>query len=166
MAEGELMTLFAKLPRRPRYINDAPRTVKELTEIVVRECRGNASLIWRGKRALEVQRTFRSIHGVGPGIANMAVLLIEKAFGERFDDLDRPQMDIKADVHTKRVLYRLGSARSQTEQDAVEAARSLNPSYPGELDGALWLIGRRWCHATAPQCYLCPISTRCMKVDV
>lgn len=37
----------------------------------------------------------------------MAVLLIERAFDIRFPDVDRSAMDIKPDVHTMRVLYRL-----------------------------------------------------------
>jgi hypothetical protein len=103
MSLEELAALFKSLPRRPRYVNDAPRTVQDLTLIVVEECGGDAARIWTGKRASEVKRTFQSIYGVGDGIANMAVLLIEQAFPIRFNDLDRPRMDIKPDVHTKRV---------------------------------------------------------------
>ena len=159
----ELADLFAHLPRRPRYVNDAPRTLKELTRIVVEECGGDASNIWKGKRASEVKRTFLSIHGVGIGIASMAVLLIEAAFSIRFDDLDRQQMDIKPDVHTIRVLYRLGVSQVMTEQAAVEAARRLNPEYPGAVDGPLWNIGRTWCHALAPRCSECCMETVCAK---
>lgn len=163
MSLDELADLFAHLPRRPRYINDAPRTLKELTRIVVEECGGDASNIWKGKRASEVKRTFMSIHGVGSGIASMAVLLIEAAFSIRFDDLDRKNMDIKPDVHTTRVLYRLGVSQAMTEQSAVEAARRLNPEYPGAVDGPLWNIGRTWCHALAPKCSLCCMEPVCAK---
>lgn len=163
MSLEELADLFAHLPRRPRYVNDAPRTLKELTRIVVEECRGDASKIWQGKRASEVKRTFLSVHGVGPGIANMAVLLIEAAFSIRFDDLDRRNMDVKPDVHTIRVLYRLGVSQAMTEQAAVEAARRLNPDYPGAVDGPLWNIGRTWCHAIAPRCSLCCMESVCAK---
>ena len=163
MSLEELAGLLARLPRRPRYINDAPRTIKELTRIVVEECNGDASGIWKSKRASEVKRILMSIHGVGPGIANMGVLLIERAFNIRFDDLDHSRMDIKPDVHTKRVLYRLGVSGMETEQDAIEAARRLNPKYPGEIDGALWLIGRKWCHASNPNCPDCPMTRSCSK---
>ena len=163
MSSEELVVLFARLPRRPRYVNDAPRTLNELTRIVVEECSGDASNIWKGKRASEVKRTFLSIHGVGPGIASMAVLLIEAAFPIRFDDLDRRNMDIKPDVHTIRVLYRLGVSQAMTEQAAVEAARRLNPEYPGAVDGPLWNIGRTWCHAIAPRCSLCCMEPVCAK---
>ncbi|MFH2103414.1 MAG: hypothetical protein ABIJ39_08705 [Chloroflexota bacterium] len=141
MSIDQLADLFDRLPRRPRYVNDAPRTVQDLTRIVVEECGGDAARIWTGKRAAEVKRTFLSIYGVGPGIANLAILLIEQAFPIRFHDLDRPHMDIKPDVHTKRVLYRLGMSAKEDETAAVEAARRMNPSWPGALDGALWWIG-------------------------
>lgn len=163
MSLEELAALFAGLPRRPRYVSDAPRTLNELTRIVVEECGGDASNIWKGKRASEVKRTFLSIYGVGPGIANMAVLLIEAAFPIRFDDIDRRQMDIKPDVHTIRVLYRLGVSQAMTEQAAVEAARELNPEYPGALDGPLWNIGRTWCDAIAPRCFACCVEDVCAK---
>ena len=77
MSLEELAEMFRQLPHRPRFVNDAPRTLKELTNIVVGECEGDTSKIWMDKHAAAVKRTFQSIHGVGEGIANMAVLLIE-----------------------------------------------------------------------------------------
>jgi endonuclease III len=159
----ELVHFIHWLPRMPRYKNDAPRTIYELTQIVVEECDGDASKIWKDKRADDVKRTFTSIHGVGEGIANMAVLLIEAAFKVRFSDLDHTRMDIKPDVHTKRVLFRLGVSKAETEQAAIEAARLLHPAYPGELDGALWIIGRKWCHPINLECPQCPMTRVCTK---
>ena len=85
MSIVELTNLFTRLQRKPRYINDAPRTLEELTKIVVEECDGDASNIWRGKRSAEVNRTLDSVFGVGQGIANMTVLLIELANFRQFD---------------------------------------------------------------------------------
>lgn len=163
MSLEELADLFDRLPHRPRYVNDAPRTVRDLTRIVIEECNGDAARIWTGKRAAEVKRTFLSIYGVGPGIANMAILLIEQAFPIRFNDLDRPHMDIKPDVHTKRVLYRLGMSEGEDEIAAIEATRRMNPSWPGALDGALWWIGRQWCRPTNPNCLNCLVNLVCLK---
>lgn len=163
MSLDKLAEMFARLPRRPRYVNAAPRTVWELTRIVVEECGGDASRIWKGKRALEVKRTFQSIYGVGEGIANMAVLLIEAAYPHTFDVIDRRYMDIKPDEHTQRVLYRLGASAAKTEQAALDAARRLSPDYPGEIDGALWIIGREYCHPTDPECRICPVTQVCVK---
>lgn len=43
------------------------------------------------------------------------------------------------------------------------AARRLNPAHAGELDGPLWLIGRKWCVAGAPLCGDCPVGDVCPK---
>ena len=62
----------------------------------------------------------------------MAVLLIEKAFLVQFSD--HWNMDIKPDLHTKRVLYRLGASHAETEDAALEASRRMNPEFPGVVD--------------------------------
>lgn len=163
MSIKELEEMFSQLPRKPRYVNDAPRTIKDLTRIVVEECDGDAFRMWTGKYAADVKRTFISIHGVGEGIASMAVLLIEKAFPIRFKDHERPRMNIKADVNTMRVLYRLGVSDGEDDESALEAARRMNPEWPGELDAPLWVIGRKWCFAREPYCPQCPLSMVCVK---
>jgi len=162
----ELAGVFRQLPRKPRYMNAAPRTVRDITRIVVDDFRGDASAIWRGRSADEVMVTFRRVYGVGPGIASMAVIIIEKAFGPQFSSEDHRFMDIKPDVQTKRVLYRLGVAPRVEEQAAIHAARVIRPEFPGEIDSALWRIGRNWCFAVAPLCSTCPISDVCLKVGV
>ncbi|NLT74045.1 MAG: hypothetical protein GXX94_07615 [Chloroflexi bacterium] len=163
MSLEQLGDVVSRLPKRPRYYNAAPRTIHEISVIVARQFGGKAELIWQDTPAWQVQRTFEGVYGVGPGIASMAVLLIEKGFGVRFSDLDHPRMDIKPDVHTVRVLYRLGVAEAPTEADALSAARALHPEYPGELDGALWHIGRTWCSALAPACLQCEMRDVCSK---
>ena len=166
MSAADIRALLESLPHRPRYMNDAPKTILDLTKIVLEECGGCASRIWEGRSAFEVQRKLMSIQGVGPGIANMTTLLIEKAFPYRFKEEDRRRMDIKPDVHTMRVLYRLGASRAETEKEAIEAARSLNPACPGDLDGPLWYVGRTWCHSSKPDCGDCPLSGSCERYGV
>jgi endonuclease III len=163
MSLDELDAMLRRLPKRPRYINAAPRTIHEISHIVAREFGGKAERIWQGRPAWEVQRTFESVHGVGPGIASMALQLIEKGFGYHFSDEDHRHMDIKPDVHTVRVLYRLGMGDAPTVEQALASARELHPEYPGELDGALWHIGRTWCTAQAPSCGACHMGEVCVR---
>lgn len=162
----EIAGIFDRLPKKPRYINAAPMTFISITKIVVENFSGKAERIWENKKAIDVKRTFLSVYGVGIGIANMAVLLIEKMYKINFSDLDHTRMDIKPDVHTMRVLYRLGVSAANLEDEAISAARFLNPTYPGEIDGALWLLGRKWCYAVKPDCTNCPMREVCPRIDL
>ena len=165
MSTGVLDSVIQTLPRRPRY-GRAARTVKNLAAIVVEECGGDAKRVWQGRTARELRDTMRRIYGVGPEIASMVALLLERVYGLRFDDLDRRSINIKADVHTKRVLYRLGAAAGRDNGVAVAAARRLNPEYPGALDSALWIVGRRWCREHGPDCKSCELAAVCEQVGV
>ena len=155
----QITSLFNHLPQRPRYTNDAPRTFQKISEIVVDDFSGDAENIWKNRSAIDVKRILLDVHGVGSGIANMSLILIESAYKITFPD--RVQMDIKPDVHTMRVLYRLGVSPAKIESEAVSAARQISPEFPGLIDGPLWSVGRNWCHPTNPDCVSCPLNTCC-----
>lgn len=112
------------------------------------------------------KKTFLIVYGGGNGISNMAVRLIESMYDFRFADLDYSRMDIKPDVHTTRVLYKLRVSTTIREDGAIFAARLINPSYPGEIDGPLWLLRRKLCQATNPDCGRFPMNAVCLKIEV
>lgn len=159
----ELEKIFRSLPAKPRYISDAPRTIKALSKIVLNEYEGDVSRIWKNRTASYVKAVFQRIYGVGPGISSMIVLLLERCFGVRFSDIDHRNMDVKPDVHIVRVFHRLGFISEPNETDALNAARKLNPNYPGALDPPTWIIGKKWCTPTQPKCYDCPLNAACPK---
>jgi endonuclease-3 len=159
----ELERIFRILPTRPRYITDAPRTVKELSEIVVREFGGDVSKIWQDKSSEYVKATFQRIYGVAHGIASMIVLLLERCFGVHFTDINHKDMDVKSDVHVVRVFHRLGLISEPDETEALTIARRLNPEYPGALDSPTWVIGKKWCTPVSPKCYECPLRKVCER---
>lgn len=159
----DLERIFQLLPVKPRYISDAPRTVKELSEMVVDEYNGKVQKIWENKGSSSVKAAFERIYGVGPGISSMIVLLLEKCFGVHFDDIDHRNMDVKPDTHVIRVFQRLGFITEPNEAVAKKAARRLNPEYPGALDAPAWIIGKKWCAPFAPQCHSCPLNEVCPK---
>jgi endonuclease-3 len=159
----ELERIIQKLPVKPRYVTDAPHTLRGLSRIIVNECNGQAQRLWENKSSKAVQATFERIYGVGPGIASMIILLLERWFGVHFDDVDHRNMDVKPDVHIIRVFHRLGFIDEPDSHSALEAARRLNPDYPGELDSPAWVIGRTWCTASIPQCKRCPVNEVCPK---
>jgi endonuclease III len=160
----EITSLFKDLPKKPRYINDAPHTFSDITRIVVDRFAGHAENIWKDNTAMDVKKVLLSIHGVGSGIANMTLVLLESAYSFTFVDHNR--MDIKPDVHTMRVLYRLGVSADVSAEEATSAAQWLNPSFPGMIDGPLWSIGRNWCHPTNPECVSCPLNSCCERVGL
>ena len=106
-------------------MNDAPQTILEVARLVSERLGGDAEMLWRGRTAHEVKRELRAIHGIGEGIAAMGVILLQKYRGVRFPDSNT--MDVKPDVHVRRVLYRLGVAERRDEVEAVAAAARLNP---------------------------------------
>jgi endonuclease III len=162
----QIAVLFERLPQKPRYTNAAPRTFQDICRIVVDDFEDNAENIWKNRRAMDVKRTLLSVFGVGSGIANMSLVLIEGLYHLTFSDRDYESMDIKPDVHTMRVLYRLGVSPAINETEAIVAARKLSPAYPGLIDGPLWSIGRNWCHPTYPECTSCPLNTCCERVGL
>jgi len=159
----ELERIIQKLPVKPRYVTDAPHTLRGLSRIIVSECNGQAQKLWENKSSRAVKATFERIYGVGPGIASMIILILESRFGVHFDDADHQNMDVKPDVHIVRVFHRLGFISEPDSNSALKAARRLNPDYPGALDSPAWRIGRNWCTAFSPQCRKCPLNEVCPK---
>lgn len=160
----ELKDLISKLPIKPRYTNDAPKTLHDLAVLVMKEGQGDASKLWSHNSALRFQRLFSQVHGVGPGIAAMAAILVERFWKVEFTD--RAFMDVKPDVHVQRVMFRLGLIAEQTEAHALLAARELMPLCPGDIDSPLWHIGRTWCFSSKPDCPGCPLDALCSKAGL
>ena len=155
----ELQELLNGLPVRPRY--GGAKTLSDAAKLVCDQCKGDAAAIWRGKSPAEVQQTLQRIHGVGPGIATMTTRILRDEFG-CFTGKEQ-QIDVKPDIHLVRVFRRTGLTESASANEALYAARHLNPEFPGELDWPAWAIGRQWCHQTAPDCARCPLARDCPK---
>lgn len=164
LSEEDLKDVISKLPVKPRYTNDAPKTLRDLALLVMKEGNGDASKLWSHNSALRFQRLFSQVHGVGPGIGAMAAILVERFWKVEFTD--RAFMDVKPDVHVQRVMFRLGLIPEQTEAQALQRARELMPICPGDIDSPLWHIGRTWCFASKPDCVACPVSDVCARTGV
>lgn len=164
--EEDLTMAFDALPKRPRFWKHAPATIHALTAIVVDEHGGDARGLWLGHSPEELQSTLRRIPHVGPGIASMAVQLVQRVFPGEMKGGDMALLNIKPDVHTRRVLLRLGVAAELSDAAAIGAARDLNPTHPGALDGPLWYVGHTWCHSGSPTCSECFLGAVCPRVAV
>lgn len=162
MSEAELIKLLNSLPTLPRWgAQEGAKTLSDAAHLVCEQFDGDAGAIWTSSSPAEVQRSLQQIHRIGPGIASMATRILYDDFG-CFRGKER-QIDVKPDTHLIRVFRRLGFIESNSEKEAVSAARRLNPEFPGALDSPAWEIGRRWCRPTRPDCARCPLTKECPK---
>ena len=163
MGQSELQRLLESLPVKPRWgCVRGERTLSDAAKLVMRfDAGGDAGAIWDGVSPKEVQRRLESIYGVGQGIAHMTIRILRDDWG-KFRGQE-PDIDVKPDVHVRRVFKRAGLTQTEDERMAVEAARALNPGFPGELDWPAWDIGMKWCRPTAPRCVDCPLAMECPK---
>ena len=74
---------------------------------------------------------------------------------------DKQYIDIAYDVHIRRIFLRMGLVDNDNQNNILEAARKINPGFPGELTTPFWSIGRNFCHATNPECIRCPFNNCC-----
>ncbi len=76
---------------------------------------------------------------------------------------DKRGLDVSGDKHIRQVFLRTGLVDRDSVEAVVDAARVLNPEYPGELDLGAWRVGRDHCHDTDPECTVCPLTSACPK---
>ena len=162
MSEAALIELLNSLPILPRWgAKEGAKTLSDAAHLVCDQFDGDTGAIWMNSSPAEVQKSLQQIHRIGPGIASMATRILYDDFG-CFRGQER-QIDVKPDTHLIRVFRRLGFIESDSEKEAVSAARRLNPEFPGALDWPAWRIGNLWCRPTAPDCARCPLTKDCPK---
>lgn len=162
MSRPQLARLLDGLPVRPRYgVNHGAQTLSDAARLVSQRFGGDASAIWRNASPAEAEKTLQEIHGLGPGIASMTTRILYDDFG-CFQGQES-QIDVKPDVHVLRVFRRTGLTNSDSEKEAINAARRLNPGFPGALDWPAWRVGQLWCHAAQPVCAPCWLTEVCPR---
>ena len=165
MSADELQHLLECLPVKPRYgCAKGARTLKDIANLVMKHDEtGNASVVWEDVSPKEALERLQSIYGVGSGIAHMTIRILH----DDWEAIRKPdqecKIDVKPDVHVRRVFKRTGLTRTEDESEAVAAARELNPDFPGELDWPAWEIGMKWCRPASPLCGDCPLMAVCPK---
>ena len=165
MGEDELEALLKRLPITPRYgEKQGAETLSDAARLVAQRFGGDAKAIWRDSSPCVVERTLQEIRGIGPGIASMATRILHQEFGCFSKEQER-EIDVKPDVHLKRVFKRTGLSESDSEREVRLAARCLNPEFPGQLNRPAWWIGRNRCHPRprTPDCDHCRLDEVCAK---
>ena len=147
-----------------------PEKTADSLELAIKHIRntydGNAAKIWNDKpSSAEIIQRLREFDGVGQKIAAMTAQILVRDFGIEYSDYKR--LDIAVDVHTRRVMKRLGLVNpNDSDQEIIFKAREMNPEFPGVFDLPLWRIGRNFCKETNPKCSKCPMNLSCLKINL
>lgn len=153
--------------RRPpalhRWVDKTPYRIVAAARRVVDSYGADASRIWSDKpNASALRHRFEEFEGISQKKSAMAVELLERVLGVEIDAMHGS--DVAVDIHVRRVFLRSGLAERDDVSHMIRVARRLNPDRPGELDNAVWEIGRQWCRPTVPDCIGCPIGSVCPKL--
>jgi hypothetical protein len=159
-----LQQLFFQLAPRLFYVTGAPLTVTDLTDEITGPCNGDASRLWRGRTAAQVQDRFAGFHGAPARDPDVLILRLEHIYGIRFPDRSQGRPIIHRT--TERVLLRLGLALDETPTAAEEAITRLYDGYPAAIDVPLWYVGRWWCRTWRPACVECFLADHCPRIGV
>jgi len=149
-------------PTLHRYTELMPEALVAAAARVCDEYDGDAAAIWSGSpTAAEVDARLQRFRRIGPKKAAMAVEMLVTNFG--IDLTEHAGTNVAYDVHVRRVFLRAGLVDYDSFDAITAVARRLHPERPGLLDLPTWLIGRRWCHPTHPQCPDCALTVVCQK---
>jgi uncharacterized HhH-GPD family protein len=158
-----VMAAFAASPNLHRFVRQVAGWVTQAASVVDARYAGDAAGLWDDRpSAAELRARFDAFTGIGQKKAAMAVEILERDLHVPLSDLTGS--DIAYDIHVRRVFLRSGLARHDDVAEMVMAARALHPERPGELDNPAWDIGRRWCHASNPDCPRCPLVGVCPRL--
>jgi uncharacterized HhH-GPD family protein len=155
-----------------RFPAKMARWLKAAARKLVKECHGNAGVIWRDcLTAGEVIEWLHEFSGIGQKKAHMmARLLHEDRAGKKFGRWQ--DINVAVDVHVRRVFKRTGLAPSGNSSDILSAGTRLYPRYPGALDEPAWRPGLEWC-GPRPDCNgnrhtdrkACPMRQVCPRLS-
>lgn len=161
LSERRVYRLMSSPKPLHRFASDMSGNFYEAVQRVVKCYESDASRIWNGKpSSATVVYRFLEFQGVGPKIATMATNILARDFKIKFSDYY--SVDISADVHVRRVFWRLGLTPKDAKAELlIYKARELNPEFPGLLDFPAWEIGRKWCKAKSQDCGQCYMRRVC-----
>jgi endonuclease-3 len=151
-----------------RHYKTFARLLPEAADHLLAEYGGDPRRIWNNQRDVnEVRRRLDAIPNIGAALARMAVLILARHHGLVGGKKAKRHLDVKPDVHVRRVFQRAGIIPAGASLRAVvDAARQLAPDFPGALDAPAWEVGRNWCRPSRPNCSECPIGAECPRVGI
>lgn len=157
----EFQQLLREKPALHRYPSNIGRYLWSAAEKLVKEYDAAAENIWNNKTAKEIVKRLEEFTGISHKKASLACLLLIRDLG--LDVPDKENVDIIYDIHIRRIFLRAGFCTKDSLKDVIDAAKRLNPEFPGYLTSSFWAIGREICRPSEPRCDKCPINAFCEK---
>lgn len=116
---------------------------------------GDARTLWADKSP---ERTLDRLEKLGLGRWTSMMTV-----GALYDEDELPRaLDVKADVHVRRVFGRAVSGSEYAPDEVVAATERMLPDTKWSLDAPAWHVGHTYCHRTAPDCGSCPLFACCI----
>ena len=151
-----------------RFYKTFAKLLPQAAEHLLENYGGDPRQIWNNQRDIaKVKQRLDDIPAIGPGLANMAVLILARQHGLLGGKTARRQLDPKPDIQVRRVFTRTGLIpKGATDEAIIDIARELSPDFPAALDAPAWDIGQQWCKPSRPLCTECPLGTVCQRVGI
>lgn len=148
--KSELHTKYRWLHRFPQGRDRIQRIGSE----IVRSYAGDARKIWEGQTTVTALKRLERMR-VGPEISRVTVGGL----------IDTKQIagngELKADIHTTRVLGRVFKGSKVSASQAHYIAETVLPGHTWHLDFPLFQLGLRICKARDPHCGDCYLRREC-----
>ena len=155
----EVKAVIKQKPALHRYPGNIAGYIWLASKKLCQEYDGQASNIWKEATAAEIVKRLEAFKGISHKKAALACLLLVRDFG--LDVPDKENIDIIYELHIRKIFLRAGFCEHDSYEAITQAARKINPEFPGYLTSAFWAIGREICHPNDPECGICPINNFC-----
>lgn len=161
----DIKTLLTVPEPLHRFPAEMSRNFHDAIGLIQTAYGGHAARIWSDTpSSAEVVLRFLRFRGVGPKIATMAANILAREF--KIPLADYYSIDVSADVHVRRVFWRLGlTTETARPEEAVYTGRALHPAFPGLMDPPTWEVGRTWCRPQEPRCSECYMRPVCRTLN-
>ena len=148
-----------------RFPNRHAQFLKENARIIVNRYDGDVRNVWdvSSDQVDRIYERFLEFKGISDALAKMAQFILVRNYGIAGGIESKRFMRVKADVHLRRVSYRLGLVQSRTPCAVAREFDALNLESQADIDLVLYRTGQDYCHKTAPNCAECPLVNDCAR---
>jgi len=168
---------------REEYLENISRYIVDTCSLIVKKHANDPDSMFEkgGYTVPEIYFILRALPGIGPKKATMIARDFVKAEGRWYTGVQKRLKnkgkelkvegkhlsEVPVDVHVVKVFGRIMGEFRNTPQrekfldywpDIQNFAKVTFPDFPGRIDEALWVVGRKYCNERQPDCKECPLK--------